>query len=411
MFLKLAIKSLFNRKGSVILTLMAMTVSVFILFAVEHIRHQTKENFAKSVSGVDLIVGARTGSLNLLLYSVFHVGAPTNNVRWQSFEDIRDSSQVAWAIPIALGDSHKGYRVVGTSKDYFKHFTHGDQNKLVFEYGAAFEGVFEVVLGSEVAKKLDYSLGDKIILSHGIASTSFSTHDDYPFTIVGVLKPTGTPIDQTIKVSLAGIEAIHLGWQQGVKVSRKALSEDQIEQLDLKPKSITAFMLGLNSRMMTFRVQRAINTYDKEPMMAILPGVALSELWRMMGILERTLLLVTVLVFVAAILGLSAMLLSSIHDRAREIRLLRVVGAPPSFLFLLIELEALLITCGSLISGAILLSVCLVAAQDFLLSEFGLLISANIFSNTMLYIAAGIIAAAATVAAIPSLSAYGAAKK
>ena len=410
MFLKLALKSLLNRKGSVVLTLMAMMVSVFVLLAVEHIRFQAKENFAKTVSGVDLIVGARTGSLNLLLYSVFHIGSPTNNISWSSFKDIENNPQVKWAVPITLGDSHKGYRVMGTTKGFFEHFSYGDKHKLSFANGAPFNQVFDVVLGSDVAKTLNYSLGDKIVLAHGLAATSFSLHDDRPFTVTGILEPTGTPVDQTLHVSLRGIEAIHINWKQGVKMPGKEISNEQVEQLELTPKSVTALMLGLKSRMSTFRVQRNINESTKEPMMAILPGVALSELWQMMGIVESTLLLVAILVFIAALLGLSAMLLSSIRERGPEIRLLRVVGAPPIFLFLLIQLEALFITISSLILGAGVLIVSLVAAQDFLISHFGLHISSNIMSENALYFASGIIIATVVIAVIPSLNAYRKAK-
>lgn len=207
MFFKLAMKSLLNRKGSVILTLMAMTVSIFVLLAVEHIRYQAKESFANTVSGVDLIVGARTGSLNLLLYSVFRIGSPTNNISWGSFEDITSHPQVKWAVPIALGDSHKGYRVMGTTKEYFEVFSYGNGHTLKFDKGHAFSHLLDVVIGADIAKKLGYSLGEKLVLSHGIASTSFSQHDDRPFTVVGILKPTGTPVDQTLHVSLEGIEA------------------------------------------------------------------------------------------------------------------------------------------------------------------------------------------------------------
>ena len=409
MFARLALKSLFNRKGSVSLALMAMTVSIFVLLAVEHIRNQTKENFANTVSGVDLVVGARTGSLNLLLYSVFRIGSPTNNIAWKSFQDIASHSQVKWAIPIALGDSHKGYRVMGTTQDYFTHFSYGNKHTLKFTKGRPFSQIFDVIIGSDVARKLNYSIGQKLILSHGIASTSFSLHDDRPFTIVGILAPTGTPVDQTLHVSLEGIEAIHIDWQQGVKIPGKAITTDQIETLELKPKNITAFMLGLKSRMATFRVQREINNYTKEPMTAILPGVALSELWQMMGILESTLLIIAILVFVAAVLGLSAMLLSSIRDRAHEIQLLRIVGAPPSFLFLLIELEALLITISSIILAFGLLTISLVAAQD-VLANYGLHISYNIFSKGSLYFIFSIIAASIVIAAIPSINAYISAK-
>ena len=403
---KLAIQSLWDRKGSVMLSLMAMTVSIFVLLAVENIRHQTKENFSSTVSGVDLIVGARTGSLNLLLYSVFRIGNPTNNIHWQTYEAIASNAQVKWAIPISLGDSHKGYRVLGTSKDYFQHFSYGKRHQLEFIEGQAFDRVFDVVLGSEVAKKLGYQLGDKVVLAHGIAATSFSMHDDRLFTVVGILKPTGTPVDQTLHVSLQGIEAIHIDWQQGVKVANSGLGQNDFEQLNLQPKSITAFMLGLKSKIATFHVQRTINTYAPEPVVAILPGVALSELWGMLAILENTLLLVSALVFIAACLGVSAMLMASIRERRREIQLLRIVGAPPHFLFLLIQLEALLITVLSCALGAGLLAASLAFFKDYFVSQYGLHIEINLLTQNTLYLFVAVISASVIVAVIPSLSGY-----
>ncbi|MDC9724709.1 MAG: ABC transporter permease [Gammaproteobacteria bacterium] len=406
MFAKLALQSLLDRKGSVVLSIMAMTVSIFVLLGVEHVRHQVKDSFSNTVSGTDLIVGARTGSLNLLLYSVFRIGSPTNNIHWQSFETIAANPKVKWAIPISLGDSHKGFRVLGTTRDYFEYFSYGKQRHLAFEQGEAFNDVFDVVLGSEVAKKLAYKLGDKVVLAHGVAETSFSLHDDRPFQIVGILKPTGTPVDQTLHVSLQGIEAIHIDWQHGVKIPGSALSQSEIEQADLQPKSITAFMLGLKSKIATFRVQREINQYTHEPMMAILPGVALSELWQMMRILENTLLLVSALVFVAACLGVSALLLSSIRERSREIQLLRAIGASPSFLFLLIELEAVFITLSSIVLGMGLLAGSLVLSQGYLLAHFGLHIESNVFTLHSLILVSAMAVASIVVAFIPSLIGY-----
>jgi putative ABC transport system permease protein len=403
---KLAIQSLWDRKGSVMLSLLAMTVSIFVLLAVENIRYQTKENFSNTVSGVDLIVGARTGSLNLLLYSVFRIGNPTNNIHWQTYDDIASNDQVKWAIPISLGDSHKGYRVLGTSKAYFQHFSYGKRHYLEFSEGQAFDQVFDVVLGAEVARKLDYQLGDKVVLAHGIAATSFSIHDDRPFTVVGILKATGTPVDQTLHVSLQGIEAIHIDWQQGVKIPNSGLTQKNLEQLNLQPKSITAFMLGLKSKIATFHVQRTINTYSPEPVVAILPGVALSELWGMLAILENTLLLVSALVFIAACLGVSAMLMASIRERRREIQLLRIVGAPPHFLFLLIQLEALLITVLSCALGAGLLAASLAFFKDYFVSQYGLHIEINLLTQNTLYLFATVISASVIVAVIPSLSGY-----
>ena len=406
MFIRLAIKSLLDRRGSVLVSLLAMAVSIFVLLGVEHVRQQTKENFDNTVSGVDLIVGARTGSINLLLYSVFRVGNPTNNIRWESYERISTSSEVEWAIPFSLGDSHKGFRVLGTSSDYFKYFSYGKKRLLEFQEGSQFDQLFDVVLGAEVARKLNYNLGDKIVVAHGVAATSFSLHDDRPFEVVGILKPTGTPVDQTLHVSLAGIEAIHIDWKNGVKMPSAAGPIENFENIDLQPKSITAFMLGLKSRMATFRFQAAVNNFRHEPLMAILPGVALSELWQMMGALEKTLLLVSALVFLAACLGVSAMLLASIRERRNEIHLLRVIGASPRFLFFLIEVEALLITLLGVFLGGVLLLLCLTFSHNYVIDTFGLHIDSDIFTVGNFYLMVLVFSASIIIAALPSFIGY-----
>jgi putative ABC transport system permease protein len=253
-------------------------------------------------------------------------------------------------------------------------------------------------------------LGDSVALAHGIAATSFSMHDDRPFTVVGILQATGTPVDQTLHVSLQGIEAIHIDWQQGIKRSNSTLTQSDLEQADLAPKSITAFMLGLKSKIATFQVQRAINQYTPEPVVAILPGVALSELWRMISILERTLLLVSALIFVAACLGVSAMLLASIRERRREIQLLRIIGAPPYVLFLLIQLEAFIITLISCILGATLLVASLVILQGYLVSQYGVYIDINLLTDKSLTLMGCVLLASMIAALIPSFSGYRKAK-
>jgi len=340
-----------------------------------------------------------------LLYSVFRIGNPTANISWTTYSELSNHPKVAWAIPISLGDSHKGYRVMGTTTDFFKHFKYGKKRPIEFDSGDEFSEVFDLVLGAEVAKRLNYSLNDPIVLAHGIAATSFSMHDQHPFKVVGILEPTGTPVDQTLLVSLEGIEAIHENWQTGFTSQTKLDAE-----VDLTPESITAFMVGLTSRMSTFRVQRSINQYQNEPMTAILPGVALSELWQIMGSVENILLLISYLVLLASLLGLSAMLLASIRERHQEIQLLRVIGAPAWYIFLIVELEAILI---AIISAAISLSVLwlgLFSLQDTLSSEFGLQVSGNIFTLKALTVFGILLATTIVAAAIPSAMAYRTAK-
>jgi putative ABC transport system permease protein len=406
MFVRVALKSLLNRKGSVLMTLLAIAVAIFVLLGIEHIRNQARDSFASTVSGVDLIVGAKTGSLNLLLYSVFRMGAPTDNINWETYQEIAAGKDVDWAVPISLGDSHEGYRVVGTTSDYFEYFSYGNKRNLEISDGEQFSDTFDVVLGSEVARTLGYALGKRIVLAHGMAATSFSLHENTPFTVVGILAPTGTPVDQTLHVRLDGIEAMHAGWQQGPNLV--AAGEGRSDSLpdELEPESITAFMLGLKSKMVTFRVQRQINDFIGEPLLAILPGVALSELWQMVGMFENVLRLISMLVLMAAVLGLGAVLLASVRERNHEIHLLRVLGAPPYYLFFLIELEAFLICLLGMSLGIASLYLCLLVVEEVLFANFGLHLNPSVFTVEGLVIMLLVLAAALLSAAIPSMRVY-----
>lgn len=405
MLMKLARLSLWNRRGTVLMTWLSLTISIALLLGINHLRIEAKTSFTSTVSGTDLIVGARSGQLNLLLYSVFRIGNATANISWPSYQRIIKHPQIAWSIPISLGDSHRGYRVMGTNTDYFTYYRYANSQPLVLQQGKQFAGVFETVLGAEVAQKLGYKLGHQIELSHGVGAVSFSQHKNKPFTVVGILARTGTPVDQTVHVSLEAIEAIHLDWQQGAPKLTQVTTEQALAE-DLTPSSITAFMLGLTSRMATFTVQRQINEFKAEPLTAILPGVALAELWQMLGMVEGLLLLISVLVLLAALVGMITTLLASMKERQREMAILRATGAHPWHLFVLIQLEVLLITIASMVSAAGLLFISLALLQDKLAADFGLFISLNIINVITLYWAAGIVVFAAILATIPGVLAY-----
>tara|TARA_R110002167_G_scaffold38699_2_gene120262 strand:+ start:2206 stop:3462 length:1257 start_codon:yes stop_codon:yes gene_type:complete len=406
MFWRVALQSLLYRKTSVALTVLSICVSIIVLLGVEHIRHEAKNNFSKTVSGVDLIVGARGGDVNLLLYSVFRIGNATNNMSWSSYETISKQKNVSWAIPISLGDSHQGYRVVGTSHAYFDYFKYGQSQNLSFKEGQAFDGVLDVVLGADVAESLNYQLGTKVVLAHGISKKSFSLHDDMPFRVVGILNKTGTPVDQALYVSLEGIEAIHIGWQNGVKLPAKSLGVSELDKTKLAPKTITAVMLGLRSKMATFQVQRSINNFKSEPLTAILPGVALSQLWQMMSVFESTLRLVSLLVLVASLLGLSAMLLASMRERENELRVMRTIGAKPIFIFGLIQIEAFLILLSSIALAIFGLAILIFWGNNVLSEEFGVSLSYQ-FLNIQTCVLLGVVLLGGFIVSfIPGISAY-----
>lgn len=403
--LRLAINSLLNRKATVLLSLFTIAISVLLLLGVEQVRTQAKNSFANTISGTDLIVGARSGQINLLLYSVFRIGNATNNIDWKTYQDFKDHKSVNWTVPFSLGDSHQGFRVLGTNQDYFKHYKFGKKQPLTFEQGKQFEQLFEAVIGADVAATLGYKLQSPMVLAHGMKDIGFSKHDNAPFRVVGILAPTGTPVDKTIHVSLEAIEAIHVGWESGAFLGH-APSADSLENRAFEPKQITAFLMGLKSKIHTFKVQREINEYRLEPLSAIVPGIALHELWSLMSVAEKALLIVSVFVVIAGFLGMLASLLTSLNERRREMAILRALGARPHHIFSLLVVESGIICGLGILLGMGLLYLLLAIASPIIQQHYGLAITLSAPSQYELILVACIQLSGLFIGIIPAISAY-----
>ncbi len=406
--LRLAWQSIMNRKFTTILTILSIAVSVMLLLGVEKVRTSARSSFINTISGTDLVVGARTGGVQLLLYSVFHIGDATANVTWKTVEDIKKRNEVKWIIPIALGDSHRGYRVVGTSREYFERFRYRRDIPLEFLEGHEFSDLFDTVLGSDVARSLNYKIGDEIVLAHGSGPISIGKdHGDTPFRVSGILASTGTPVDRVVHVSMEAIEAIHIGWETGTFIEQEnKKSVEDLRKMDLSPKAVTAMYVGLKSRMSTFSLQRWINTYLQEPLIAILPGVVFGELWLMIGNVEKALLIVSTMVVFTAILGMIISLLASLNERRREMAILRAVGAKPIQVFVLFTAEATTIALLGVMIGFFALYSILFLIQPFIESLTGLYMDITLPERNEIILMITIVFAAALAGIIPALRAY-----
>ncbi|WP_339846744.1 ABC transporter permease [uncultured Halopseudomonas sp.] len=405
--LRLAIKSLANRRFSAILTVLAIALSVTLLLAVEKVRTEARASFTSTIAGTDLVVGARSGSVQLLLYSVFRIGNATNNIRWDSYQHVAGLPKVAWAIPISLGDSHRGFRVMGTNAGYFEHYRHGRDQALEMVRGAPFVDLYDAVLGADVARELGYALNSEMVLAHGTGAVSFVDHGDKPFRVSGILRKTGTPVDRTIHISLQGMEALHVDWQQGMPARGAAsVSAEQAREMDLTPKAITAVLLGLTSRISTFAVQREINQFGDEPLQAILPGVALQELWSLLGIAEKALFIVSLFVVLTGLVGMLTAILSSLNERRREMAILRSVGARPRHVFSLLLLEAASLAFAGIMIGLGLMYLCLWLAQPLILSRYGLYIAITPPGTYEWTLLGAILAASILMGSVPAWRAY-----
>jgi putative ABC transport system permease protein len=383
-YFKLALKSLRNRLFSSSLTVISITLSVTLLLAVERTKRASEDGFTQAVSQVDLLVGGRTGPLNLILYSVFNMGSASNNISMITYEDIKKDPMVEWTIPYSLGDGHKGFRVVATDENFYKHYRFRQDQSVQFLSGKPALDIWDVVIGSEVQKKLKYNLNDEVVVAHGVTrGEAVVLHDDKPFKVSGILKPTGTAIDQTVYISLYGMEAIHIDWQTGAQPTKEnSIPQNTITKENLKIGQITSFFLRTKSRVQTLKLQRQINTYKEEPLLAIIPGAVLSDLWRGLSNIETVLKIISFMVMIVGLFSMLSTILAGLNERRREMSILRSIGAGPLQLSLLLVFESAFLTFLGLVVGVSLQLSAFFILSGWLESEFGFFVTGSAVTQT-----------------------------
>ena len=510
--LDLALKSLRNRAFSTSLTVGSIALSVALLIGVENVRVGMRESFSNTISQTDLIVGTKGGTIQLLLYSVFGMGAPTENVSWEAYRQWAEHPAVAWTIPYSLGDSHRGFRVIGTNEDFYHRYRYRGGQEIALAEGRASEGLYDVTLGADVAEELNYGLGDEIAVTHGIGEVGFLVHDHMPFTVVGVLVKTFTPVDRALYVTLEGMEAIHL--EEGASaasddghehdeetVTEAAVTddghaheeeaeaapaddghmheEDEVEAApvddehghaheeesevasaddghtheedevvsevtqappeddghaheeeaeeavaeaapvddghaheadlsieDVEVTQVTSFFVGTTDRRDVLMLQREINDFEDEPMMAVIPGVALNEMWRSLGYAETGLRLVTIFVVLVGLLGMLVSLYTSLNERRREMAILRAVGAGPSRIVALLVLESACLAAAGALAGLALVYVLLSVGQSIVEAQVGLFIPIRPPGSVELLFMGAVVSAGFLMGFVPALKAY-----
>ena len=406
----IAWRSGWNRRATLALVAFSIGLSTFLLLGFERVRADIRESFSQSVSGTDLIVGARTGGVQLMLYSIFHLGGATNNIRMDSVRAIEQNRSVAWVVPLSLGDSHHGFPVLATTPQFFTRFQYGYRQRLAFASGRPFDGsldeLYDTVIGAEVADALGYRLGQHITLSHGAGGPGGIEHADKPFTVVGILQRTGTPVDRTVHISLEAMEAIHLDWAGGAPMPGMTIPAAMARKFDLAPKQVTAALVGLKSRAAVFGVQRFVADYPQEALMAVLPGVALDQLWDVVGVGEKALLALSALVAVVSFAGLVAVILAGLNERRRELAVLRAVGAGPRQVLLLLLVEGTLVAALGVVFGAALVAASTFGLGPWIQSHYGIVLDAAAPSVAEWQLVAEIVAAGVIASLIPAWRAY-----
>lgn len=405
--IRLVLQSILSRRLTSFLTLASVMLSVALFVGVERVRQGARDSFAGTISQTDLIVGARGGTIQLLLYAVFRLGSATGNISYTTYLKLRDSPDVAWTIPYSLGDSYRGFRVVGTTTDFYEHYRYRRDRRVEFASGQVPKELFDAVLGADVADRIGYGVGDNLVLAHGVADIVIEKHSDKPFKVVGVLEKTGTPIDRSVYITLEGMEAMHVDWGDGAPpVSGAEVSAQDLRLAPPPIKAITAFLLGAKSRLDTLRLQRTINDFQDEPLTAIIPGVALSELWDGISYAEDGLRVVSGFVVVVGLLGMLISIYNSLNERRREMAILRSVGAGPPLIFSLLISESLVLTVVGSTMGVLCMYAALFVLQPFIENHFGLLIPIKPLSEMEWLYLGTILLLGLTLGVVPAVRAY-----
>lgn len=404
--LRLALRSAWNRRWSLGLALSAIAISIALLLGITRLQQDTRQQFAASVAGVDLLIGPRSSDIGLLLSAVFHLGAPPGGMHWESAAAIARHPAVAWSVPLVLGDSHHGFPVVGVGEGFFAHLQQRPGVPLQFADGQPPAGLFEAVVGAEVAAHEGYRVGQAITLTHGSHEFDELEHDDKPFIVTGILARNGGPLDRAVLVSLEAMTAIHLDWHGGAPLPGAHIPAEQVKKFDLQPKSVTALLVGLKQRSTVLAAQREFAALPGEPLQAVLPGVALDALWQMIGVVERLLQAVALLVTVSGLAGLVAVILAGLGERRRELAILRSVGAHPRDLLLLLAFEGWAVLLLGVTAGLALVNLAAWALGGWLQAHLGLAWHPALPSLAEAGLLAAIIVGGGLVSLIPGLRAY-----
>lgn len=390
--LRLALRSLANRRLTTVLTVASITLSVALLVGVETVRRGIRESFAGTIRGTDLIVGARGGTQQLLLSSVFGIGSPAGTVGWATHARYAAHPAVAWTIPLSLGDSYFGFRVIGTTDQFFAHYRYRNDGRVTLARGALMADDHDVVLGSDVARRRGLAVGSEIALTHGLRGGGIMDHEGHPFRVTGILAPTFTPVDRALFVTLAGVDGMHEGFVGAAPVPDSTLS---------------AFLLGTRNRIESLRLQMEINTDTiAEPLTAVLPAVALTELWHSIGFAEDGARIISGAVLLVGLLGMLVALYSTLQERRREMAILRSLGAGPRRVAALLVLESGVLAALGAVTGLVATYLLLWVGQGTAERHFGIFIPIVAPGRLEWLYLVGVVVAGVLVGLVPAWRAY-----
>lgn len=345
--IRLAWRYLWSSPLTTTLNLLLLTLGLAAVTFVLRASAQVEAGLKRDLAGIDLVVGAKGSPMQIMLAGVFHLDAPTGNIPLDTLALLKQQPLVAQAVPLSLGDSFRGFRIVGTTPDYLMLYD------VQLAQGAAWTSPMQVVLGAEVARVAGLKLGDRFAGSHGLADGG-SGHGDQPFEVVGVLAESGSVLDRLVLTDLASVWAVH-----------ETHHEQHAEHAD-EPREITLALVRYRSPLAAAMLPRWVNAL--EGLQAAAPALETARLMRLVGAGTEVLRGFGVVLLLAAGLSVWVALLHAVRARQGDLAMLRMLGAPAHRVAALIALESLLLAGLAAVLG-LAAGHGLVAGLEWLLAE------------------------------------------
>jgi putative ABC transport system permease protein len=408
MILKMAYKNLLRKPLSSLLSWLLLSLSVAIISVLMLFQQRFEKQFSASIRDVDMVIGAKGSPLQLILSAVFHIDAPTGNVRYSEAEKWMRHPYIASAIPLAYGDAYKGYSIVGTTAAFLQ------KPGISLKNGSANKSVFEVVAGHAVAQKLGLQPGSRFFSAHGNDAHA-EEHGDHPYVVTGVLNPTGDVTDNLLITNLESVWEIH---EHGEAAADEAHKENvnhsdehhvhPAEDKNAGPehdKELTAVLLKFRNPMASVQLPRLIN--EQSGLMAAVPAIEISRLFSLFGIGIDVLTSIGWGIMVISALSIFVALFNSLKERKYELALMRTMGAARSKLVWLLLLEAGMLCLAGLLTGLVLSRIIIWTLAGQIESDYHLAISPWMFQwpgefhLSILTLCLGLVAALA-----PAISAW-----
>jgi len=397
-------RSLWRHRLSTLVTAGSVALAVGLVMAVFSLDRQAYTAFTTGSGGFDAVLGARGSQLQLVLNSVFHLETSPGNIPWSLYQAIASDPRVEVAVPYALGDNYRGHRIVGTTEKLFTTFESRPGRPLsVAEGGRLFDpDRREAVLGSIAAQQTGLVPGSTFNPFHGLVFDETAQHAEV-FTVVGVLEPTGTPIDRVIWVPLESVYRMGGHVLRGAGESYEAREGESIPD---EHKEVSAVMLGLRSPQAGFVLNQTINRQGKIATLAWPIARVMADLLDKLGWVQRILSLVAYLVVLIAGAAILASVYNTIGERRHEIAVLRALGARRSRVLSVIVAEAMVIAGGGALLGFVVLAAILVPAAALIQAQTGVVVELLAFHPAMIWTPLAMTALGALAGLIPALRAY-----